>query len=89
MARKAPVRVVRSIYDVEYQALIEKIRDTRVQAGIRQEDVAKAVGMTQSQYSKIERAERRVDILEFIRIVEATGSDPSRVLADFLAERNA
>ena len=76
----------RSIHDSLYRALVEGLRAARERSGLRQEDVAEAIGMTQSMYSKIERSERRVDLLEFVLIARAMSADPARLLKAFLAD---
>lgn len=51
--------------DVKDQMLIETLlKEIRVNAGLRQIDVAKALGIQQSMVSKYEVGERRLDILE-------------------------
>lgn len=76
----------RSIHDALYHSLIDGLRATREQSGLRQEDVAAALGMTQSMYSKIERAERRVDLLEFVLIADVLSTEPSRLLKQILGD---
>jgi len=50
---------------VKDQMLIETLlKEIRVNAGLRQIDVAKALGIQQSMVSKYEVGERRLDILE-------------------------
>ena len=60
------------------------LRAMRVAAGLRQADVASALGVPQSYVSKCESGERRVDIVELFRYCEACGSD-FRSCADRLA----
>lgn len=76
----------RSIHDSLYRALVEGLRAARQRSGLRQEDVADAIGMTQSMYSKVERSERRVDLLEFVLIARAISVDPARLLKGMLAD---
>lgn len=76
----------RSIHDTLYRALVEGLRTARQKAGLRQEDIAEAIGMTQSMYSKIERSERRVDLLEFVLIARVLAADPPKLLKEFLAD---
>jgi len=53
-----------SIYKKEYQAVIKHLKDARIEAGLKQEEVANKLGKPQSYVSKIERGERRIDIAE-------------------------
>ena len=48
--------------------------------GITQVDLARAIGADQSQISKFERSERRIDIVDYVRICRAIGIDPGEVL---------
>ena len=53
-----------SIYSKEHQILIEKIKKARCDAGLDQKQVAELLGTTQSNISKIESGQRRVDVLQ-------------------------
>ncbi len=54
----------KSVYTKEYHEVIEKLKKARISAGLKQEDVAYKLKKPQSYVSKIERGERRLDILE-------------------------
>ncbi len=54
----------KSIYGAEYKKVVENLRKAREEAGFRQEDVAQKLSKPQSYISKIERGERRVDVVE-------------------------
>ena len=54
----------KSIYGTEYKKVVENLRKARIGAGLRQEDVAQKLGKPQSYISKIERGERRIDVVE-------------------------
>jgi transcriptional regulator with XRE-family HTH domain len=47
-----------------YRVFLEKLRQARIDAGLRQEDVRQLIGAYQSYLSKIESGERRLDIIE-------------------------
>jgi transcriptional regulator with XRE-family HTH domain len=49
----------------------------RLEAGLQQADLARLIGKDQSFISNIERAERRVDLLEFYAMARAMGLDPA------------
>ena len=57
------------------------LREMRMSAGFRQEDVAKHLGLPQSAVSKYESGERRLDILEVRTICNLFGVG----LAEFVA----
>jgi len=54
----------KSIYSKDYRNVIEKLKKARLNAGLKQSDVARKLKKPQSYISKIERGERRVDITE-------------------------
>lgn len=62
-----------TIHQPRYKALIKKLVAIRTDAGLKQEDMAEALGLTQPDVSKIERYERKLDALEFIQWLEASG----------------
>ena len=57
----------------EYRLLTELIRECRIDAGLRQVDLADAIGVPQSMISKLEVGERRLDIMELRKICGALG----------------
>jgi transcriptional regulator with XRE-family HTH domain len=62
-----------------YTRLQALLADTRVEAGLSQHELAVRLGRPQSYVSKYESGERRLDVIEFIEVVEALGSEPIRV----------
>jgi transcriptional regulator with XRE-family HTH domain len=54
----------KSIYSKDYRNVIEKLKKARLDAGLKQSEVAQKLKKPQSYISKIERGERRVDITE-------------------------
>lgn len=57
----------------EQERLRDLIRQARLDAGLRQVDVARRLGQPQSFVSKYESGERRLDILELRRVCHAVG----------------
>jgi len=55
------------------QRLLALLRAKRLEAGLRQADLARRLGQPQSFVSKYESGERRLDILEIQRICQALG----------------
>ncbi len=53
-----------SVYEKQYQIAIKRLKEARLKAGLKQNEVAAKLGKPQSYVSKIERGERRVDIVE-------------------------
>jgi len=60
----------KSIYLKDYRNMIEKLKKARLGAGLKQEDVASKLEKPQSYVSKIERGERRLDIVELKKIAK-------------------
>lgn len=81
--------MARSTHHQEYQALLGLLRDLRVEAGVTQIMLAKKLGNTQTFISKVERGERRLDVVEFVEICEALGVDPKLAFEEFLTRRRA
>jgi transcriptional regulator with XRE-family HTH domain len=57
----------------EQQRLQELLRQIRMDAGLKQTDLAEQLGQSQSFVSKYESGERRLDLLELRQICEAIG----------------
>jgi transcriptional regulator with XRE-family HTH domain len=55
----------KTIHHAKYCAIIDALKAERQRLGLSQKDVADALGVTQSEISKIETYERRVDVWEF------------------------
>ena len=60
----------KSIYSKEYKNVIERLKTARLEAGLKQEDVAAKLKKPQSYISKIERGERRIDVAELKKLSE-------------------
>ena len=64
----------KSIHTDEYAALLALLRETRRAAGVTQVQLAVRLGETQSQLSKLERGEVRLDVIELRTILLALGT---------------
>ena len=53
-----------SIYSKNHKILITRIKKARNDAGLGQEEAARLLGTTQSNISKIESGQRRIDVLQ-------------------------
>lgn len=71
-----------TVHDDRYNVLIEKLKQTRDAAGLSQGDLATKLGFVQSQVSKVETKERRLDIIELYDWLQAMGADPIVFLTD-------
>lgn len=63
----------KSIYSQEYSLFIAQLRNAREERGLTQTDVAEKLGQTQSFVSKVERSERRLDVVELRAFCDAIG----------------
>jgi len=59
----------------EYADFVGKLRKARLEAGLRQIDVAKKLKRTQSYVSRVEVGEQRLDILELKKFAKLYGKD--------------
>jgi transcriptional regulator with XRE-family HTH domain len=69
-----------SLRDHRYLRLLELLKTAREERGLSQEAVARKLRRPQSFVSKSERAERRVDVVEFLDLAMAVGVDPWEIL---------
>ena len=65
----------RSLFSAPYGELLSLLVSARREAGLRQVDLAERLGKPQSFVSKIERGERRLDVVELIVVARAIGVD--------------
>lgn len=62
-----------SIYSREYKLFIERLRNVRLEAGLTQVQAAQKLRKPQSYVSKIERGERRLDVVELQQFLKIYG----------------
>lgn len=67
----------KSIHSSEYKTVIKKLREAREAAGLTQAEAAEKLGKPQSYISKIERGERRIDVVELIALAKLYKKDVS------------
>lgn len=63
-----------------YSRLRKALQLARKEAGLKQEDVARALSRPQSYVSKVESGERRLDVVEFLQFAAAVKADPIRLI---------
>jgi transcriptional regulator with XRE-family HTH domain len=81
--------MTKSLHTPEYAALIRILIETRKQAGMTQQDVAKSLGKPQSYIAKVEGGERRLDVVEFVMLAKALGENPTALFDRLLAALDA
>lgn len=67
----------------EVRRLQRLLRSVREEAGIRQVDLARALGVPQSYVSKYENGERRLDVVEARQVCRCLGTTLEGVLKRF------
>ena len=87
--RYHPKRMEKSIYRQDQEALQGLLRTLRADSGLRQVDLADALGQPQSFVSKYESGERRLDVLELrqvCRVLRIPLGEFVRLLEDKLGD---
>ncbi|MBZ0164548.1 MAG: helix-turn-helix transcriptional regulator [Notoacmeibacter sp.] len=79
----------RSIHTDEYRVLTAILLEARQKAGLTQQEVANRLGKPQSYVAKVEGAERRIDVVEFIVLAKAIDADPGNLFHTVLATVDA
>lgn len=72
--------MARTTYLPETALLKELLRDIRTRAGLRQSDVAEAIGRPQSFVSEYEAGQRRLDLVELREVCVACGTTLRRLV---------
>lgn len=75
-----PYRFSKTIYSPIHEQMLELLLTARKKAGLTQVEAATLLGCRQTFLSKIERGERRLDVIEFIVICRAYRADPSGII---------
>lgn len=73
---KKRIKTKKSIFSNNYVNMLNQIRSDRKSLGISQRELAERLGVHHSWVAKIELAERRVDIVELLRIYIAMDINP-------------
>jgi len=77
----------KSTHHQHYQVFLELLRELRESKGISQGMLAERLGNHQTFVSKVERGERRLDVVEFAEWCEHLGEAPEAAFIEFLAAR--
>jgi transcriptional regulator with XRE-family HTH domain len=76
----------KTLHSPDYARFLGLLRQARKDAGLVQQELADRLGKPQSFVAKVERGERRIDVIEFIAIARALGGDPLRILKQYLRQ---
>jgi transcriptional regulator with XRE-family HTH domain len=74
----------KTLHSPDYARFLGLLRQARKDAGIVQQELADRLSKPQSFVAKVERGERRIDVIEFIAIATAIGGDPVALLKQYL-----
>ena len=80
MKRKG--KMEKTVFTPEYAVVLELLKAAREAAGITQVELAARLGQTQSFVSKVERGDRRLDIIQLRTILQGFGQS----LPDFVTQ---
>ena len=72
----------KTIYEDDYAHLTRRLVAMRAEAGLTQRKLAQMLRWPQSVVARIETAERRMDVLEFMMWCEVLKADPGKTLAE-------
>ena len=70
-----------NLHSDRYRALVARLREARLHAGLTQVRVAELIGKPQSYVSKIEQCERRLDPIELVDLARLYKTPVSDLLA--------
>lgn len=71
---------MKSIHSRRSAKLRQLLIAARKEAGLSQDELAQRLGGTQSAVSKIERGERRLDVIEFLNWCNAIEADAEKII---------
>lgn len=77
--------MVHSLRTPQHRLVSQEMRRVRLEAGLTQAQLAERIGVAQSYVAKVEGAERRLDVVEFLLWLRACDAkDQSRPILDQL-----
>lgn len=74
----------KTIHGGGHPHLVAVLTEARQKSGLTQAQLAEKIGKDQTYISIIERAQRRVDVLEFVTLAQAMGADPAKLFREVL-----
>ena len=67
--------MVKTIYQEPYLRLVQALVQARKNAGLTQTQVAEKLSKPQSYIAKVEGADRKLDVMEFVELCQAIDAD--------------
>lgn len=71
---------MKTIYQESYLRLIDALVKGRKTAGLTQMQVAEKLAKPQSYVAKVEGADRKLDVMEFVALCKVIQQDPSELI---------
>jgi transcriptional regulator with XRE-family HTH domain len=78
----------KSVHSSDQATFCALMVGARKAAGLTQHALARVLKKPQSFVAKYEGGERRLDVVEFVAIASALGTDPLKLLADFVSGKD-
>lgn len=72
---------MKSIHSPEAKALRNWLRECREEGGLTMRELGPRLGLPHSWVGKVETGERRLDVVEYVRLCKAIGANPDEGLA--------
>jgi len=82
MARRSNKTRVTSLHGDRYRAFVDLLVQRRKASGLSQQAVGDALGWNQSIVAKIETCQRRIDVVELLRLADVVGFDAARMVQE-------
>lgn len=76
---------MKTLGTTRHDALIASLISTREKAGLTQAELAQRIGEYQSFVARLESGQRRVDVIEFLRLSVILKFDPCQILREIQA----
>lgn len=76
----------KSTFTPEYELFVRLLIEEREAAGLNQTELAKRLGTYRHFVSSYEHGQRRLDIIQVIRICDAIGIEPSEFVARLVSD---
>lgn len=80
-------KTAKSLRSAEHRAFCALLVGARRKTGLSQTQVAQRLGKPQSYVAKYEGGERRLDVVEFLAVCGAIGTDPLRIVRALMRSR--
>ena len=77
----------KSVYTATYQRFLRLLAEAREESGLTQVELAEKIGWQQTDVSKVERGERRLDLVEFLDFAKAMDLDAAEFIRQLQARR--